>query len=194
MLDHFRDAPEIVPLFTGPSVSPSALRAAVNRLITRLQGEIWQMLQPVAKEVLTLPVTEDVLINAALLISRQDLFNLDLAVERIDALWTEGFHIRQIGPSPAVSFALLDPVWHPAASIRGAYGTLGLLPSASTEDIALARRIALKRAGSNIGQVRLAAQLLAAASQVNDVGEGLFLCQVRSEDQSMPAALGAAVA
>ena len=57
-----------------------------------------------------------------------------------------------------------------------------------------ARRIALKRAGSNIGQVRLAAQLLAAASQVNDVGEGLFLCQVRSEDQSMPAALGAAVA
>ncbi|WP_370400183.1 GvpL/GvpF family gas vesicle protein [Sulfitobacter sp. JB4-11] len=194
VLMHFRDTPEIRPLFSGTQITPVALESAVGKLAARLEATMWPELRSVGREVLALPVAEDVLLNAAVLVSEADIFNLDQAVERIDAIWPEGLSIRQIGPAPGSSFALLDPVWKDAATIEHAHVTLRLNPGASDQEITEARRTSLMKPGCDPGHIRLAAQLVQAATRLGGVKAGLHLCAIRADDQSTSASMGLAVA
>lgn len=128
VLDRFRHAPELAPLFAAAPVSPAALGAAVTSLARRLGREMADGLTSVASEALELPLGEDMLCNLALLVPSREAALVDLAVERIDALWTEGLKIRQIGPAPAGSFATLRLDWQSPAQVRKAHDLFGLLP------------------------------------------------------------------
>lgn len=194
VLSYFRDAPEIEPLFSGDAITAQRLESAVSQLATRLEAFMWKELSGVAQEVLALPVAEDVLFNAAILLPEVDTLNLDQSVEKIDAIWPEGFSIKQIGPAPAGSFALLSPIWRSAAQVKGAYTSLGLATGVSPSDIADARRKALMTPGCDVGHIREAAEIVEADCRRGHIDKGVFLCIVLSDDQSDGATQRRAVA
>ena len=194
VLTHFRDAPEIAPLYTRSAITAEALESAVSSLAARLAGFMHDTLGGVAKEVLTLPVAAALVFNAAVLVSQHRERALDQAVEEIDAIWSDGFTVRQIGPAPASSFALLSPVWVSAEQVKRAFATLGLSPGAEEAQIAAARRAALMVPGSSADHVREAAEIVHAASRLAGYHEGFHLCTVWSEDQSTVDVQGRAVA
>lgn len=194
VLQHFRNTPEIKPLFEREIIAAEDLQQAIAKLAARLEAFMWQELRVVAKELLALPIAEGVLLNSAVLLAEADTFDLDKAVERIDALWPEGFSIRQIGPAPGSSFALLDPIWKSADQVREAHITLGVAPGVCADLLAEARRLALMQPGCDVGHIREAAQMVQAATRLNKSDEGFYLCAVRSDDQSADATLGQAVA
>lgn len=185
VLRRFRESPELRPHFTRGQVSAQALRDAVHRLAGRLGKEMEARLGEVSTECLSLPLTEDMLLNAAVLIPPEAEDCLDRAVTAIDAIWTEGLHIRQIGPSPAVSFALLETRRFAAADVLEASILLGLDRHAPEGKIASARRSALLRNPAESETIRQAAELLLAARQFED-GAPVHLCRILSEDHRAP--------
>lgn len=184
VLSHFRDAPEIAPLFAGKRTTAPALQAAITRLATRLHALMQQEISAVAQDMILLPHTDDVIFNTVLLVAEGDVFNLDLAVERIDAIWPEGFAIRQIGPAPASSFALIDPMWVSADQVAEAHATLGLPNGPDADAIANARRAALMQPGCDADHIRRAAQTVHAAAQLDQIHDGIHMCLIRADGQS----------
>lgn len=185
VLHHFRDTPEIKPLFERHTIAAEDLQLAITKLAARLEVFMWQELREVVEELLSLPLAENTLLNCAVLLAEADTINLDQAVERIDAIWPDGFSIRQIGPAPGSSFALLDPIWKPAEQMREAHVTLGVAPGVCSDGLAEARRIALMQPDCDVGHIRAAAQMVQAATKLSKTDEGFYLCAVRSDDQSL---------
>lgn len=181
VLGHFRDAPEIAPLFAAERTTAQALQAAVQRLAARLHRVMQEKLSVAARELILLPQTEDVIFNAVVLVEQSDTHRLDGAVERIDGIWPDGFVVRQIGPAPASSFALIDPVWVSAAQVADAHVTLGIAPGADDTAIAAARRAALMQPGAEAEHLRLAAETVQAASRLGAAQNGLHLLRTLSD-------------
>jgi hypothetical protein len=112
---------------------------------------------------IALPVAQDVAANMALLLPASTEPQLDAALEELDALWPEGLNIRQIGPSPAVSFASFGLHRITATDLANAERLLGLPPGAPAADIRQARQTALRHPEARVDVIRAAATLLTQA-------------------------------
>ena len=184
VLAHFRNSAELSPLFNGPTVTPAQVQKSVANLARRLHATIHAMVADVATDIAPLPHDEDVIFNAAVMVPDTGLTGLDQAVLAIDSIWSEGFHIKQIGPSPAASFVLLDPVLVSSHDIAHAYELLALGDRPSDAAIKDARRRALLAAPEHAQSLRQSASIVAAASRLGDTRDAFFLCSVRSETGS----------
>ena len=136
-----------------------------------------------------LPVAEDVLWNGALLVSKSGLTALDAAVEEVDAIWPEGLQIRQIGPAPVSSFALLDVEPVSAAQITAALCLLGLRSLGDHRDLAAARRSRLIAEPGSDSQareaIRNAAHIIDAATRAPNPGKGFTLCRMMAQGRAI---------
>ncbi len=188
VLNRFRDTEELAPLFRAKQVSPESIERAVCALAERLADQITQSLYAVSVEMLRLPNGPDMLCNLVLLLDEGEISKLDQAVEAIDAIWTEGFRIKQIGPAPAASFVLLDPKTVSPDEVSAAFKHLGLLKNATADDIARARKHALQRAPQHAAYSKHCADIAHAALHATCDGQPLILCTVHSEDQAGPTA------
>ena len=138
--------------------SPDDAAACAARLSAQFRGA----LEPVVDEWAALPIEPGTLMNAALLLPADREIALDAALERIDAVWSDGLTIRQIGPAPAVSFASLG-LRFPGKADRLASLNLLRLPWPTTiGQIAQARRNALMQPAADAEAIRSAADVLSA--------------------------------
>ncbi len=182
VLNRFRDTPELSDLFVAKSIAPARLTQSIERLAKRLRDQINQTLEDVADEILQLPVTADMLTNTVVLMHIDRLSYLDQSVEAIDAIWTEGLRIKQIGPAPAASFASIDLHRIDASDVTIAMQTLGSKPLDTPEAIMQARRDALLRSPSAAADIKRSAEILNAAMRGGADNQSLFLCSVISDD------------
>lgn len=120
--------------------------ASVERGANGLARRLADALDEVVEERIELPRQPDMLLNAAVLLRAVDEERLDAALEKADAIWPEGLSIRQVGPSPAVSFASLGLREIAPAAVRAARAALSLAPDADAGTIRAARRRALMAA------------------------------------------------
>lgn len=183
VLTRFRDSPELAELFQMPRVTPAVLRRGISALRQRLTGQIDAHLTGLSDEIINLPAAPDMLCNAAVLIKQAQIAELDAAIEGIDAIWTEGFQIKQIGPAPAASFALLHPQFIETTAYQAAIAHLGLEGLFNEEAVALARRRLLQNDPQNANHTKYCAEIAAAAARLGGA-EGLFVCDVSADDQT----------
>lgn len=166
VLDRFRGEPELASLFKSDQVTSAALIAGVTRLSDRLRAQAMGRLGRVACALTELPREQDMLANAVLLIEDRDEPALDAALEQIDSIWSDGLHIRQIGPGPAMSFNALDVREIDGAQLADARRCLDLPQTAAPDDIDAARQQKLRRPGAPVDEIRSAAQVLTALSRL----------------------------
>jgi len=126
---HFTVPPEALPDFSG-----------------QLGRSFAQRLAAPAEDAIALPVAEGHLLNLVLLLPRQNAEALDPALQEIDAIWSDGFRIRVLGPGPAVSFARLRLQSLARGEGAAAAKLLGLCPSRPPrpEEIEAARKSTLR--------------------------------------------------
>lgn len=186
VLSHFKAAPELSEVFASGNTTEAILTASIARLKARLSSQIRQMLEPAVADLIALPTVEGMLSNTVVLIRSEDEARLDTCVEAIDAIWSEGFSIRQIGPSAAGSFALLDLTWVSADDIAEAHRTLSLNLDAPREARVVARRAALMRPDVEPARIKKAAQTIEAF--VPGTEDGFHLVHVISEQSSVSGA------
>lgn len=177
VLDHFREAPELKPLFSEPKIKVPALTHAVERLAIRLRRTILEKLANVASDLIELPCDAETLVNLVLVSPTHKVGALEGALASIDAIWTEGLRIRQIGPAAPASFATLHPRWISAAEIKGAFTCLQLPMESDIERVSVARKATLRAHRFTKSQVDLAFRI-ATASINAGTGGGFFLCDV----------------
>ena len=171
-----------------PAKAPGRFGHDLDRARRDLAARIGARLEQAADEVLPLPVAPDGLLNRALLLPRTRLLALDAAVEEVDAIWTEGLAIRQIGPMPPVSFVSLALRRVAGRDVAAARARLGLTGAADDGAIEAARK-ALLRAGADPGETAAAAGIAAAAARLGGGrAHGFPLLSVWSEDRAGPAA------
>lgn len=198
VLAQFRQSSELAPIFGRGTVQPQELAAAVGRLAQRLSADIAAELAGVTTDIVTLPVAPGILWNGAVLVSRSNLGTLDQAVEAIDAIWSDGLTIRQIGPAPISSFASvqLEPVSR--RQIEQALDRFDLKTGWTSADLAQARRRALMSLepdahGADREATRAQARIAASAARLAAAGfaqgAGLILCHLWSEGQKTPETL-----
>ncbi|MEM0935457.1 MAG: GvpL/GvpF family gas vesicle protein [Pseudomonadota bacterium] len=113
--------------------------ADLPALALQLNGAISAVLTDTAEDAISLPRDVGHLANVVVLIPRMALPRLDVALERIDALWTEGLKVRLLGPGPGVSFvrAIVQPV--KSEGFQSAAEHLGLDAEQALDLSALAR-------------------------------------------------------
>ena len=186
VLDRFRDSPELVELFQKGKVTPAAIKQSVTALADRLSSQIEIELSNLSDELLHLPRTEDMLCNIVILLKQDHSSALDEAVERIDSIWSEGFRIRQIGPAPATSFALLDPESVSSGEVDAALAHLGLPESFDTTDIAKERHKTLLSLPEQAAYTKRCACIAEAKFLAGRPDQPVILCRALSEDQSLP--------
>lgn len=131
-----------------------------------LAQEFEEMLDTVVQERLSLPGATDVILNAVVLCAAEKESDLDQVVARIDEMWSDGLRIRQIGPSPALSFCSLGLRKFSKAQIAAARRVLGVAVDATPSDIARARHAALKQAAPEAwNMLKSGAEILVAVSR-----------------------------
>ncbi|MEL6838790.1 MAG: GvpL/GvpF family gas vesicle protein [Pseudomonadota bacterium] len=184
VLTQFRESDELAPIFQAPRVAADVLQHAVQTLADRLKNDIAGSLEIAAKDVLHLPTEDDMLVNAVVLVNTDEVALLDNAVEQIDAIWTEGFRIRQIGPAPAGSFVLLDPQIVGKEEIAAAHRHLKLDEPSTYSQIEEARKGALRVAPERAEYTNHCARIAIATLSARDDAPPLFLCHVRSEEMA----------
>lgn len=184
VLARFRNAPEIAPLFEAGHTTQDALNAGVSALGARLCNEFQQDLAIAAADLVTLPLAQDVILNAAVLIHSNAVSTMEQAVARIDAVWTEGLQIKQIGPAPAASFGLLDPHDVTPEQINAALMQFGLDALPSVEQLPNLRRNALQNNPQNAQAIKQAATTLDAACRLGSTKHVFALCDLLAEDKA----------
>lgn len=171
--------------------------AALDQLAAQLAAQMWQGLAPVALDAEALPREgPEMLLNRVLLLRAQEEMRLDQAIEAIDALWPEGLRLRLVGPSPAVSFALLTPAALPLEEVTTAAQDLGLpldLPvtgaglAALAPSLPHARRQRLMQ-GGDASSVTMLERVCALDLPAGEI-ETLILPQLRREGCADPVAV-----
>ena len=182
VLAHFRDAPEIAPLFAEGNVSQGGLNAAIRNLTARLRSQMRTLLDPVVNDLMPLPTDEGMLLNIVVLVAEDAQQRLDRALERIDAIWPEGLSIRQIGPAPATSFALLHLTDIGLRDLHAARVTLSP-DTDSADSLHEARRRKLMAGTADAGAIRQAFDLLEAARRAGTPNGGFSMIRMTAQDQ-----------
>lgn len=196
VLSHFRDQPELAPLFAGKSVRSDMLEVAIQALAGRLADDMSEKLAAVAVDQLALPLEATTIFNTAILLRQEDEMRLDAVVESIDAIWSEGFQIKQIGPAPGSSFGTVMSRKVTNTEIKAAIKCLGLEGDISPA-LVHARRQQLLRApdaGTSVAEIKTAATLLEAVSRVQADLTEFRLCTVWSESEASPSVVEPMVA
>ena len=171
------------------SVETGPAEAATADLACDLRGRIEAELDVLGAEILALPVAGEVIANHALLVDRAAEAALDAAIERIDAIWSEGFAIRVVGPYPAVSFASLAFDRVGAAAVRAAQAALALDPHFTPGALRLARRRAMIAAPPEaVETLRWQAEVLACAERLGRGQGPVHVARIWSEGMSAGAA------
>ncbi|RAZ81705.1 GvpL/GvpF family gas vesicle protein [Cereibacter johrii] len=173
----------LAPTRTEPEETAEDLRL-------RFADRIAEALAGVAEQHVNLPLRDDLLANQALLLPQSRTDDLDRSLEQIDALWTEGLRIRQIGPSPPVSFASLTFRRVSSAAIRRARHRFGLEgPIDPIRLRALRRDLLLRAAEAERAEILAAADVLDLLTRCAASGGDLHLVRIWSEGQAVPADL-----
>ena len=159
VLAQFRTSPELAALFSSETPSAQVLERSVDKLRARLREQIHTLIAPACTDIAPLPMAGEMLSNMAVLLPETGEFDLDRAVEAVDAIWSDGLSIRQIGPSAAGSFALLDLEWIAAEAREAAFETLGLSQTATPQEIRAARKLALMRPDAQAEVIKRAAEI-----------------------------------
>lgn len=146
--------------YPGSCKSKGSRRGAFAAHATRLLQEIAGL------QIQALPVRDDIILNVAVLLPETAVARLDRTLEQIDALWSEGLTIRQVGPSPGVSFASfgLKPVSDHA--LTAARQLLNVEVVADLAAIKAARHHALKDGRHPSHDVRQASEILTRANNL----------------------------
>lgn len=188
VLTRFRDAPEIAPLYARQRVAPAQIERAVHDLAQRLGHDIIALLAPIGVDMAILPNGGNGLANLVILMPPTAIHALDDAVAAIDAIWTEGLHIRQIGPGPAGSFLSLTARQikpHMLAAARDLFKKAGAETNA---DISIAAKALLRQPHKYDAEtVRDAARILQSASHLPNPQTGFILLGRWAEGRSEPA-------
>ena len=142
----------------GPGDVPTRMRHRMERHANDALAEL-------ECDMLELPITDGMALNRVLLIRQSDEPALDRAVEEIDGVWSDGLSIRQIGPSPAVSFCSIGLVPVRKRHLAAAFALLGVAHDASPDTVAAARRRALVSHPTQADAIRTAAQSAMIAAQ-----------------------------
>jgi Gas vesicle synthesis protein GvpL/GvpF len=177
VLQRFRDTPELAGLFDAGRVAPEAIGAAVARLADRLGSSIAAILGPVARDLIALPVDATTLANVVMLVPQDRTDALDAALCDIDAIWTEGFRIRQIGPAAPCSFVTLHPRWISAAHIADAHALLDVTPTSPAQTLDAARKAMLRHGTAEKERIDAAHRIAVAAARVRSA-RGFHLCDI----------------
>lgn len=185
VLSRFRDRPELAEHFKAGLVRAHQLQASVYRLAAALGQEMRAMIAPAVDDLIDLPTGPDMLLNVVTLVQIDRTADLDAAIEAVDAIWTEGLSIRQIGPAPGASFALLDPRLVTRAEVDKALRRLSLDQPVSGDGLQAARRAALHADPTEAEAIRTAADVVAAASRA---AAPFHLCRILSDDTGLTAA------
>lgn len=194
VLGYFRTAPEITPLYARQSVTAEQIGRAVHDLADRLAQQMAQSLTTVALETQTLPDTGNGLINMVLLMPETAEPILDEAVTTIDAIWTEGLQIRQIGPGPAGSFLSLAARQVTREDVEAAKSLLGL-KLINRDDISRSAKALLRKADAhNAHDIRDAACILEAAGRLGRPETGFVLLEPWAEGTSQASNMARRVA
>lgn len=188
VLRRFAEAPELAPVLAGGRVSGPALAHAVGRLAERLSCEAAGALSACARDLVTLPRDGGTLLNLAFLLQAGREADLDDALGRIDAIWTEGFRIRLIGPGPAVSFATLTVHGISAGEAATAAARLGLADPHAEAPLADLRRDALRTGAAPPAEIDAACATLEAVRAAPPGGPA-FLLDIRREGEAAPTRL-----
>jgi hypothetical protein len=154
-------------------------------LAAGLRARIADRLAATGAETVGLPVAADVLSNTAVLITRAQEAAFDAAVEDVDAIWTEGFAIRVIGPLPAVSFASLAIERVERNAIRAAQAAFGLTAAFDAAELKAARRTILM--GAEPGRreaLGRQAEILACAARLGRARGPVHVARIWSEGMS----------
>lgn len=192
VLIRFRDAPEIAPLFSKPA-APEQIPLAVAQLAARLGHGIVENLSA-ALEIMTLPLVPGLLWNGALLLPQTAEPELEAALQRIDALWTEGLTLRLTGPAPVMSFCTLELEAISPAQVDWALDRFGLTHLSQAHEVAgIRRRLLMAPGGAELEEIDFQTRLIEAAARLQSQG-GFALCRTRSEGQALAGPLAREVA
>ncbi len=150
-----------------------------------LSTQCADLLDRVALERLEMPIAGAAISNNAVLIEAARESDLDTAVEAIDSIWSEGLRIRQVGPSPAVSFASVGLRRADRADIDAALKNFGLSQVPDPERLRPLRREALRNAAeAERARIKRNAEILVAAYDSGSAKGPLHLAFVWREGRS----------
>ena len=139
-------------------------KAIAERLLVTLRTR-WQ-------DIVVNPTRDDTaVLNAAVLIGRQEMAELDRMLNQLDRCYDGRIHFRRVGPLPPYSFATAEVKTVPADRLAAALRVLGLGESAGLIEIKIAYRRLLRdlhpdrnadpRAADRLKNVSSAYELLA---------------------------------
>lgn len=187
VLTAFRQDAEIAPLFACGNPTSAELVSAITALSGRLTRNMQGLLDGVVTDLIALPCEEDMLLNIAVLVNTTRLDAFDHVVEQIDALWTDGLRISQIGPAPAASFATLMPRLVHLSERDAAFEHMRLSHDATDVDRTARYKALLRAAGEgdafDIAKLKAANDIVAGAIR-NGPHTELFLCETWQEGTS----------
>lgn len=160
------------------SLAASFARAATERFETCCVDQI------------ALPLVPGLVVNSAVLVARARQPELDEALQDLDAIWSDGLKIRQIGPSPVVSFCSLGLRRLRPRETRGARMQLGLPLNFTQDALRAARHAALKSAAPDRTEILFRAAEICGRALEGGTGDGPTLeCVPWSEGKAvMPGA------
>lgn len=114
---------------------------------TQIAGELIMAIHSRWPNIVVNPTRDDtMLLNAAVLVGRDEQAEFDQVIERMNVRYGDRFHFRCVGPLPAYSFATAEVKTLQAADLAAAGKMLGLGDSASLTEIKSAHRRLLSEA------------------------------------------------
>lgn len=148
----------------GPFAAATDLEALKRLIVDHLQ----ERLHALGCDHLALPVADGLVLNFVVLVDAASEAALHDVIAEVDAFWPSGFGFRVIGPSPAVSFASVAFQKTGKADLARALAILRLPGPGDASELARARSAALRGAYAPVEQVRLAADIVAAAGRLRE--------------------------
>jgi hypothetical protein len=167
----------------APSGDPQDMGKLSQQVALRLSMTIGAELASFSTEISPLPLAPGLVWSGVILLPLRRLSDLQRAVQRLQAIWPEGLHIRQIGPDPVTSFATLDLTDVTMRQLDQALTSFGLRSVADLGQLAMARRRRLGSIGRHDDAAKRAeigeqAEILAAAARLPNPAKGFALCRI----------------
>lgn len=149
-------------------IGPFAAATDLQDLKRRLGAHLQDRIDLCGCDCIALPCVNGLVCNFVVLVDDRAEAAIHETVSDMDALWSGGFRFRLTGPSPAVSFASVGFQKTSRAEFVQALGILKLPASADAVTLARARATALRDGRASVEDVRLAADIVASANELQE--------------------------